>query len=166
VGVVQGVTELLPISSDGHLALAHLRVGAAENDLVFDVVAHLGTLLAILLLLRGRSAELTRAGLAFLGRSDPDPEIAMHPRWLRRIGVASTPVSTGLCRGPNPAVAVSLLSRQPVVPLLAGFAAALMTGIEALKLLQWTVVTRRLLPFSSDCAVLGVAPFLFGITRG
>nr|WP_325212162.1 undecaprenyl-diphosphate phosphatase [uncultured Oscillibacter sp.] len=50
LGVVQGVTEFLPVSSSGHLAIAEhlLNVsGAAEVPPFFDVLLHLGTLFAV-----------------------------------------------------------------------------------------------------------------------
>jgi undecaprenyl-diphosphatase len=49
LGVVQGLTEFLPISSSGHLVIAHALFGwQTEHDLAFDVALHLGTLLAVL----------------------------------------------------------------------------------------------------------------------
>ena len=50
LGIVQGVTEFLPISSSGHLSIAQnlLGLGVEEaNDLFFDVLLHLGTLAAV-----------------------------------------------------------------------------------------------------------------------
>lgn len=50
LGVVQGVTEFLPVSSSGHLAIAeHLLniSGASEVPAFFDVLLHLGTLFAV-----------------------------------------------------------------------------------------------------------------------
>ncbi len=47
-GIVQGVTEFLPISSSGHLVILHNLIGLKEPQLVFDIFLHLGTLAAIL----------------------------------------------------------------------------------------------------------------------
>lgn len=50
LGIVQGITEFLPISSDGHLVLAEAFFGLEFEALKgFDVVLHAGTLLAMLI---------------------------------------------------------------------------------------------------------------------
>ena len=48
LGTLQALTEFLPVSSSGHLRLAHAFLGqAAPDDLLFDLVLHLGTLAAV-----------------------------------------------------------------------------------------------------------------------
>ena len=47
LGLVQGVAEFLPISSSGHLSLFQTFLGLSEVGLFFDVLLHLGTLIAI-----------------------------------------------------------------------------------------------------------------------
>lgn len=48
LGIVQGLTEFLPISSSGHLVLFQKYFGLQEAVLTFDVLLHLGTLVAVL----------------------------------------------------------------------------------------------------------------------
>lgn len=48
LGVIQGLTEFLPISSSGHLVIAQQLMGIKEHALAFDIVIHIATLLAVL----------------------------------------------------------------------------------------------------------------------
>lgn len=63
LGVVQGVTEFLPVSSSAHLILAPRALGWEDQGLAFDIAAHLGTLLAVLAYFRRDLAALLRDGL-------------------------------------------------------------------------------------------------------
>ncbi|MCL2388311.1 MAG: undecaprenyl-diphosphate phosphatase [Defluviitaleaceae bacterium] len=49
LGIVQGIAEFLPISSSGHLIVMQRVFGMQEPALTFDIVVHLGTLVAILI---------------------------------------------------------------------------------------------------------------------
>lgn len=52
LGLLQGATEFLPISSSGHLALVEHYFGIEEAGLTFDVALHLGTLLGVMVYFR------------------------------------------------------------------------------------------------------------------
>jgi len=52
LGILQGLTEFLPISSSGHLVIAQRLLGLRGPELAFDLLLHLGTVLAILVFLR------------------------------------------------------------------------------------------------------------------
>ncbi len=52
LGFVQGLTEFLPISSSGHLMLGEYFFGYEEPNLLFNVVLHMGTLVAVTLFYR------------------------------------------------------------------------------------------------------------------
>lgn len=47
-GIIQGATEFLPISSSGHLSLTQHVIGAQPESLFFDIMLHVGTLVAVL----------------------------------------------------------------------------------------------------------------------
>jgi len=47
LGFVQGLTEFLPVSSSGHLVIFQHLLGISEAPLTFDVLVHMGTLLAV-----------------------------------------------------------------------------------------------------------------------
>lgn len=51
LGVVQGVTEFLPVSSSGHLVLLQRIFGIKEPVLLFDIMVHGGTLIAVFVVL-------------------------------------------------------------------------------------------------------------------
>ena len=60
LGIVQGLTEFLPVSSSGHLVLGQNLFGLKEPELLFDVVVHVGTLLAVLIVFRRDIINLVR----------------------------------------------------------------------------------------------------------
>ena len=63
LGVIQGLTEFLPVSSDGHLALAGAFLTNGSFGVQFAVLLHVGTLLAVVLAFPKGLAELFRGVL-------------------------------------------------------------------------------------------------------
>ncbi|GAB6093787.1 undecaprenyl-diphosphate phosphatase [Desulfatiferula olefinivorans] len=61
LGIVQGLTEFLPISSSGHLVLVQQLFGLKEAELVFDVGLHVATLTAVLIYFRRDLAAILTA---------------------------------------------------------------------------------------------------------
>lgn len=49
LGLIQGFTEFIPVSSSGHLVLAHHALGVFDSGLAFDIALHSGTLIALLI---------------------------------------------------------------------------------------------------------------------
>ena len=83
MGIVQGLTEFLPVSSSGHLIVVPFLLGWDDpflNSLAFSVMLHLGTLVALLAYFREDWARLIPAGLAAVRdrsfRGDPDRRLA------------------------------------------------------------------------------------------
>lgn len=80
LGIVQGITEWLPISSSGHLVIAQELLGLdAGENLVFDLAVHVGTLLAVCVFFR---KELGRIVWAFVRPSGN----AQNAKALRILG--------------------------------------------------------------------------------
>ena len=85
LGIVQGLTEFLPVSSSGHLIVVPELLGWDDpfiESLAFSVMLHVATLLALLVYFRSDWLRLIPAGLATLRdrsfRDDPDRRLA----WL------------------------------------------------------------------------------------
>lgn len=82
MGVVQGITEWLPVSSSGHLVIVQDLLGLnSSQSLVFDLVVHLGTLLAVVVYFRVELWKIVWSAIAWRSRRGPDDVR------LRRLGV-------------------------------------------------------------------------------
>ncbi|ACA59349.1 undecaprenyl-diphosphate phosphatase [Candidatus Desulforudis audaxviator] len=70
MGIVQGLTEFLPVSSSAHLVLVPWLFGFETPGLVFDVALHLGTLVAVLVYFWRDWLRLVQAGSRGVGTAD------------------------------------------------------------------------------------------------
>ncbi len=94
LGVVQGLTEFLPISSSGHLVVVPAVLGWDKPSLTFDLVLHLGTLLAVLFSFRRDLLGL----LVGLFGGGPDPRA--DRRMIGLLALGSVPAGVaGLALG-------------------------------------------------------------------
>ena len=90
LGIVQGLTEFLPVSSSAHLILARAFFGwdvPADFGLAFDVALHIGTLAAILAFFRREIAAMVAALPSVLS-----PAPIASARLAQRIVVGTVPV--------------------------------------------------------------------------
>lgn len=94
MGIVQGLTEFLPVSSSGHLIIVPWLFGwddAFITSLPFSVMLHFGTLIALLVYFRADWLRLVPAGLAAIRdrsfRGEPDRKLA----WL--LAAATVPAA-------------------------------------------------------------------------
>lgn len=89
IAAIQGVTEFLPVSSSGHLALIPIITAHPYQGQTIDVAAHVGTLIAVLIYLRHDIFEITAA---IFGRTDSTKKADNRRLGLMIIG-ATTPVA-------------------------------------------------------------------------
>jgi undecaprenyl-diphosphatase len=66
LGIIQGLTEFLPISSSGHLVVFQNIFGLQEPELLFDSVLHLGTLLAVCVYFRSDLRQMFTVTFKYL----------------------------------------------------------------------------------------------------
>ncbi len=97
LGIVQGATEFLPVSSSGHLVITQAVLGVAIQGVFFEITVHAATLLSVLVVYRNRVGQL--AG----GVARRDPEAV---RYLMLLAVATVPA--GL---------LGVLARDPIEAL-------------------------------------------------
>ncbi len=88
LAVLQGATEFLPVSSSGHLILVPALLGWEDQGLAFDVMVHLGSLLAVMLYFRHEVVTITRATLGNLFGGPASEESRLG--WL--VAFATVPV--------------------------------------------------------------------------
>lgn len=90
LGILQGLTEFLPISSSGHLVLAPLIMGWEDQSLAFDVAVHFGTFLAVAAYFRKDLVPIIGAGLKSIKTRDVSSTDA---RMAWGLGIATIPAA-------------------------------------------------------------------------
>jgi undecaprenyl-diphosphatase len=161
LGIIQGLTEFLPVSSSGHLVLFQQLFGLKEAELFFDVCVHLGTLLAVMVVFRQeikniilalmRLISSTGSKKTILQKIESDPNLKMA--LLIVIGSIPTAVLGFLFRG----IADRLFASAFIVGLM-----LMVTGL-LLWLTRWAATrveqpgTDRLTPKNA---------FIIGVVQG
>jgi undecaprenyl-diphosphatase len=142
LGVVQGATEFLPVSSSGHLVIGQTLLGVESPGVIFEVAVHVATLVSILFVYRTRVGDLAVGAV----RRDPAS--------LRYAGL--------LVVATLPAVVVGLFFQDAVESLfenpVASGVALLVTG-----LILWT--SRRALPRATGSVPTWTAALLIGVAQ-
>jgi undecaprenyl-diphosphatase len=149
LGILQGITEFLPISSSGHLVIVPYLLGWPDPGLALDAVLHLGTLLAIVLYFWSDLWGLFGAAINSLRRrslADPQARVA----W-------------GVVIGTIPAAILGFLFEEPVERLFGApkTAAAFLLG-TALLLVVSEAVGSRQRPIT---ALSGFDAFIIGLAQ-
>lgn len=92
LGILQGLTEFLPVSSSGHLAIGKHLLNFETPDMLFDVMLHVATLLVVLIYFRRRVFLIIKAFFGiFFKRFQKD--YFENKRFLWGIIVASIPTA-------------------------------------------------------------------------
>ena len=71
LGVLQGITEWLPVSSSGHLAIFQFYF-EEEPPILFDIILHLGSLCVILYIMRDEIRQIVAAVPSFVTKFQSD----------------------------------------------------------------------------------------------
>lgn len=69
LGIIQGLTEFLPVSSSGHLVLGQIFFGITQSQLTFDISVHMGTLLAVLVIYSSDILAMISSVYGFLSKA-------------------------------------------------------------------------------------------------
>ena len=108
LGIVQGLTEFLPVSSSGHLVIAeHLLPGWHQPGIVFEILLHLATLLAVVIFFRHDLALLIKSIYT------SGPQAAKQRRFFLMLLLATIPTGIIGLSGKN--FFVTLFNRLDVV---------------------------------------------------
>ena len=85
LGIIQGLTEFLPVSSSGHLAIGKELLGIeASSDLTFEIVVHAATVLSTIVVFRKQIWNLLKGFFRFKNNDEMD--------YLLKIGVSMIPI--------------------------------------------------------------------------
>lgn len=91
LGLVQGLSEFLPISSSGHLVIFAEILNFHEEGIAFEVFVHFGTLLSVLLAFRKEISKMIIAPYAIWLNKSTDYELKEFLNWDYYVIVATIP---------------------------------------------------------------------------
>jgi undecaprenyl-diphosphatase len=159
LGIVQGLTEFLPISSSGHLVLVPYILGWHEPSLAFVVAVHIGTTASILWVFRERIVQLVRS---LFGLGNPADR-----RYAILIAVSTVPAALV---GAALHSQVDRVFERPVIIsfLLAGTAWILFSAESAFEERDQEQMRDERMITATDAALIGAAQavaILPGISR-
>ena len=89
LGIIQGLTEFLPVSSSAHLALIPWLLGWNDQGLSFDIALHVGTVVAVIIYFFRDWVQVIGQGFGL--KVGSDPSIRRNPRLLWLLVLGSIP---------------------------------------------------------------------------
>jgi len=159
LGVVQGLTEFLPISSSGHLVIFQNLLGFNEPEILFDICLHVGTLLAV-------CAVYLREIIAILGTLLRLPAMLKSGGGFRQLYAANEQVriSVLIIIGSIPTAVIGLMFKEIADQL---FSSIRIVGVMLLITGSLLWFTRKLDPGGRPLsAVKAKDALLIGLTQG
>lgn len=155
LGALQGATEFLPVSSSGHLVIARELFGVADVPVLFDVILHVATLVAVVIVLREQVMRFLRAIWRWTRRTTGTEDAV----YLRLVPIIV--VTTALTGAIGIGLDATLDIRSPLLT-----SAMFLVTATLLILSRWTAGSRGLDRIVwRDAIVLGVAQG-FGVLPG
>jgi len=91
LGVVQGLTEFLPVSSSGHLVIGAEMLNFHEPGIAFEVFLHCGTLFAVILVFKTDLLQMVRSLFVAPSVRRANAELDNYFRWNINIVIATLP---------------------------------------------------------------------------
>jgi undecaprenyl-diphosphatase len=160
LGLVQGLTEFLPISSSAHLVIFEKILNVeAHNNFIFDVLVHVGTLAAVVVFFRKRIIRMIAAffTMPFDWNSDPERRGDFKLAWL-------------IILGTFPAVIIGLLFKDQIEQAFAAprwAASMLLVTAVILILTHWARDKGRLVnvPRATTIGLAQALAIMPGISR-
>lgn len=132
LGIIQGLTEFLPVSSSGHLVIMQKVLGITGEEITLSIVLHLGTILALIIFFLGEILNLLR-----------------NIRWL--LLIITVTIITGII-GVGGKVFFETLFKSPKLVAIA----LILTGIILIMTRKFMTAKRNNVSFK-DAFILGIA---------
>jgi undecaprenyl-diphosphatase len=149
LGLVQGLTEFIPVSSKGHLVLAQSFLGVNPPGIALEIALHAGTLIAVCIYFRAQLIELAGAVPALVR--------ALAARRLPED--ANARLLLGLALGTLPAVIVAVIAKSAIEAAFESVRATLVFMAVVGVALQLTRIPRAARPAATlrDALIVGCA---------
>ena len=95
IALVQGIGEILPISSSGHLIIIQSIFGLKTNDLTFEIFLHLASLIALIIYFRKKLINIISSFIKYIFNKDArkKEEISSNYKIVIKIIIATIPAS-------------------------------------------------------------------------
>ena len=160
LGLIQGLTEFLPVSSSGHLVIGQNLFGMKEPEIAFDVAVHLATLIAVVIFYRQAILDIIISSLnAFV-------KIIKSNQKISSVFSSETDakILVLICISSVPTAAIGLLFKDFFKSLFASLTAV---GVSLLITACILLITRFVKPGKIDESGLSVfKAILIGIVQG